>query len=329
MPGIKRGIKHITGAADLAPEGGLGSWVSDAAREKFMAAYERVFALWPQPYEEFDIETATATTRVHAYRPHPGGEPVVLLAGGGSNAATWYPHVAALAKDGPVYGIDMPGDANPSVPRAPMTPPESCAAWLDELLAQLSARPAHLVGFSYGGWIAMNQAIRAPGRVASITLLDPAGLTRLDARFWWWLYISGLATLTPRPLRRRLARWLDNPSMMEPALMTLMWAGIRGYRAQPKFPDVLTDDQLRAITVPVLLITGARSALITPAQARDRGSLMPQAEVAIVPGSHGGFNRIDELNDRIAAFIKAQATDKQAAQPARPPTIARPRRVGK
>ena len=40
---------------------------------------------------------------------------------------------------------------------------------------------------------------------------------------------------------------------------------------------------------------------------------MPHAEVAIVPGSHGGFNRIDELNDRIAAFIKAQATDKQAA----------------
>ena len=100
--------------------------------------------------------------------------------------------------------------------------------------------------------------------------------------------------------------------------MTLMWAGIRGYRAEPKFPGVLTDDELRAITVPVLLITGARSALITPPQARDRGSLMPHAEVAIVPGSHGGFNRIDELNDRITAFIKAQATGKQAAQPTRP-----------
>ncbi|MGH3122065.1 MAG: hypothetical protein ACRDND_13710 [Streptosporangiaceae bacterium] len=47
----------------------------------------------------------------------------------------------------------------------------------------------------------MNQAIRAPARVASITLLDPAGLTRLDARFWWWFTISGLATLTPMPLR--------------------------------------------------------------------------------------------------------------------------------
>jgi hypothetical protein len=46
---------------------------------------------------------------------------------------------------------------------------------------------------------------------------------------------------------------------------------------------------------------------------------MPDAQVAIVPGSHGGFNRITELNDRIAAFIQAQATGKQAAQPAPPP----------
>jgi len=304
----------------LAPKGELGSWVSEAAREKYMAAYERAFVLWPQPCEEFDIETATATTRVHAYRPHPDGPPVVLLTGAGFNASGWYPHVAALAKHHPVYGIDMPGDPNPSIPRALMTPPASCAAWLDELLAQLSDRPAHLVGVSYGGWVAMNQAIRAPARVASITLLDPAGLTKLDARFWWWLSISGLATLTPMPLRRHLARWLDNQVMLERELMTLMWAGIRGYRMEPKFPAILTDDELRAITVPVLLITGARSALITPKQAHDRASLMQHTDVAIVPGSHGGFNRIDELNDRIAAFIEAQATDKQAAQPTLPPT---------
>ena len=176
------------------------------------------------------------------------------------------------------------------------------------------------MGYSYGGWVAMNQAIRAPERVASITLLDPAGLTKLDARFWWWLSISGLASMTPMPLRRRLARWLDSPAMVEPKLMTLMWAGIRGYRMEPKFPGILTDDDLRAITVPVLLITGARSALITPAQARDRASRMPHAEVAVVPGSHGGFNRINALNDRIAVFIEAQATGKQAAQPTGPPT---------
>jgi pimeloyl-ACP methyl ester carboxylesterase len=317
------GLKRITGAADLASEGKPGSWTDDAARERFMAAYGRAFALWPQPCEESDVETATATTRVHAYRPHPAGDTVVLLTGAGFNASSWYPHVAALAEDGPVYGIDMPGDPNPSVARALMTPPENCAAWLDELLGKLSDSPVHLVGFSYGGWIAMNQAIRAPGQVASITLLDPAGLTKLDARFWFWLSISGLACLTPMPLRRRLARWLDSPAMAEQELVPLMWAGIRGYHAEPKFPGVLTDDELRAISVPALLVTGARSSLLTPAEARARGSLMPHAEVTVVPGSHGGFSRIDELNNRITAFIKAHATSKHAAQPAQPPAAER------
>ncbi len=50
---------------------------------------------------------------------------------------------------------------------------------------------------------------------------------------------------------------------------------------------------------------------------------MPHAEVVIVPGSHGGFNRIDELNDRIAAFIKAHSTDVQVAPPAQLPAASR------
>jgi pimeloyl-ACP methyl ester carboxylesterase len=250
---------------------------------------------------------------VHAFRPNRDGTAVVLLSGAGFNASMWYPHVEALGENHPVYGVDMPGDPNPSVARALLTPPEDCAAWLDDLLSQLSDRPAHLVGASYGGWVAMNQALRAPARVASVTLLDPAGLTKLDARFWWWLNISGLASLTPMPLRRRLGRWLDNPAMLEQELMTLMWAGIRGYRMEPKFPGVLTDDQLGAIQVPILLITGARSALITPAQARDRAARLPNAEVAIVPGSHGHFNRTAELNDRISAFIDAHSEIRPSA----------------
>lgn len=112
------------------------------------------------------------------------------------------------------------------------------------------------------------------------------------------------------PLRRHLARWLDSPAMLHQELMTLMWAGTRGYHAEPKFPGVLTDGELRAIAVPALLVTGARSALLTPAEARARGNLMPHAEIAIVPGSHGGFNRADELNDRITAFIRDQAVGK-------------------
>jgi pimeloyl-ACP methyl ester carboxylesterase len=120
------------------------------------------------------------------------------------------------------------------------------------------------------------------------------------------------------PLRRRLARWLDSPAMLQQELMTLMWAGSRGYRMEPKFPAILTDDELRQVDVPALLITGARSALLTPKEARRRGSLMPHAQVVIVPGSHGGFSRIDELNNRMATFIDAQDAAGQARQEAQP-----------
>jgi pimeloyl-ACP methyl ester carboxylesterase len=164
----------------------------------------------------------------------------------------------------------------------------------------------------------MNQAVRAPGRVASVTLLDPAGLTMPGARFFRWLTLTGLATLTPMPLRRRLARRLDAPAMLEPEQMTLMWAGIRGYRMEPKKPRTLTDGELRAITVPALLVTGDRSALISPAEARERASHMPDVEVAAIPGSHGGFRDMSDLNARIAAFISAHAEGSQAAQPAAP-----------
>jgi hypothetical protein len=96
------------------------------------------------------------------------------------------------------------------------------------------------------------------------TLLDPAGLAAMDRRFWWWFYIRGLAALAPRPLRRRLAAWLGEPTPAENEIIAAMWAGIRTYRMEPKFPDVLTDDELRRIRVPALLLTGWRSALISP-----------------------------------------------------------------
>ena len=106
-----------------APKGEPGSWVNEAAREKFMAAYEGAFALWPQPFEEFDVETATTTTRVHAYRPQPDGPPIVLLTGAGYNASAWYPHVAALA----AHGARSTGSTCPAIripaSRAPRSRP--------------------------------------------------------------------------------------------------------------------------------------------------------------------------------------------------------------
>ncbi|MCL2582453.1 MAG: alpha/beta fold hydrolase [Streptosporangiales bacterium] len=282
-----------------------GAFVSDRAREKFLTAYDRAIALWPRPRDEFDVETDVATTHVIRHGPRDG-EPVVLLSGAGFNASNWYGTAAALGTAGyQVFGVDTPGDPNRSVARAAITPPATMAAWLDQVLGTLGDRPAHLVGLSYGGWISLNQAVRAPRRVASVTALDPAGLTPLSERFWLWLMLNGLASLAPGFARKRLAVWMGSPFMAVPEMMAVMWAGIRSYRMEPKFPGMLTDDELGSIAVPVLLLTGSRSALIRPGQARDRARLLPRGEAVVIPGSHGGFDREDTLNGLITAFLSA------------------------
>ena len=149
------GIKRITGAAGPAPDGEPGSWVSDAAREMFhggLPAGLRAVAAARHGVRCRDGDRDHPRTRLPAALGRVPGRCCSLVPG--ATQRPWAVHAAALAGDGPVYGIDMPRVRESQRPaRALLTPPASCAAWLDELLGKLSDRPAHLVGFSYGGWV--------------------------------------------------------------------------------------------------------------------------------------------------------------------------------
>ncbi|MBD0735859.1 hypothetical protein BGM09_22455 [Streptomyces sp. CBMA29] len=67
----------------------------------------------------------------------------------------------------------------------------------------------HLVGSSYGGWLALNQAHRRSDRLASVALLDPGGLEKVGLRFFVWIVASLFATLAPKASRPRPAAWLE------------------------------------------------------------------------------------------------------------------------
>lgn len=71
----------------------------------------------------------------------------------------------------------------------------------------------------------------------SVTALDPGGLEKVSARFIWLMYLNGLAGLTPPPLRRRLAVWLDNRVLLVPELRKVLLAGAWAFRTRRPAPS--------------------------------------------------------------------------------------------
>ncbi|MFD5295443.1 alpha/beta fold hydrolase [Streptomyces mutabilis] len=294
----------------------VGRYVSDAWRDRYFAACDAVFALGAPAVAEQDVETSFGTTHVYRYEPDdPAARsrtPVVLVHGAGSCSAMWYPNTPALSAERPVYALDTPGDPGRSVQREPIHQPERAAQWLDETLDGLGLDRVHLVGTSYGGWLALNQAHRAPERLASVTLLDPGGLEKVGLRFFVWIFAGFFATFAPKALRPRLAAWLDQPVLVMPELRTMIRTGVRAYRIRRPAPLPLSEAELTAIRTPLYLVLGKRSLLLHPERQRERvPRLIPGARAEIVTGTGHGpqIDHAEDVNRRMLAFMASVPTD--------------------
>ncbi|WP_107121564.1 alpha/beta fold hydrolase [Streptomyces yokosukanensis] len=290
----------------------VGRFVSDIWRERYFAACDALYALGAPASWEGDVETSFGTTHVYRYDPEdPAARertPVVLVHGAGSCSAMWYPNTPALGAERPVYAIDTPGDPGRSVQRAPIHEPEHAAQWLDETLAGLGLGQVHLLGSSYGGWLALNQAHRAPERLASVTLLDPGGLEKVGLRFFVWIFASLFATFAPKSLRPRLASWLEQPVLVVPELRTMIRTGVRAYRIRRPVPQPLTEAELCTISTPLYLVLGRRSLLLHPDRQVERvPRLIPGARAEIISRTGHGpqIDHAELTNRRMLDFMDA------------------------
>ncbi|MFF2041136.1 alpha/beta fold hydrolase [Kitasatospora sp. NPDC058170] len=288
---------------------GVGRFVSEEARTRYLRAYDRAMRLWPGPREELDVGTAYGTVRVHRTGA-PAGEPIVLLHGHAGHASNWHPQIAALGERHPLYAIDTLDDPGRSVQRAAAPGGRENAAWLGEVLAALALERVHLVGLSYGGWLALNQAVHAPERLASIAPLDPGGIEKVPARFYAHMAAGLPAMLAPRPLRPALGRLLANPALGAPPEMTApLMLGMRTYKPATRPPaPVFTDAQLRSVRLPALVLIGRRSALLRPRRALERvTALIPGVQAEIVARAGHGLNleRPGFVNERLLRFVAA------------------------
>ena len=104
------------------------------------------------------------------YSTAGAGEPVVLIHGLGLDAAMWDPQWPVLQRAFRAIRYDVRGFGDSTLPQGPY----SHSADLLELLDYLDARPAHVVGLSMGGQLALRFALEHPDAVRSLALIDAA-----------------------------------------------------------------------------------------------------------------------------------------------------------
>jgi pimeloyl-ACP methyl ester carboxylesterase len=271
----------------------------------YLAAYDAAMKSWPVPYEEMEIPTRFGMTHVVASGPKDA-PPLVLLHGYMATLTMWAPNIADFSKDYRVFAVDVMGQPSKSIPDEPIQNAADYVAWLTATLNGLRLDRISLIGMSYGGWLALNYALTASERVEKLALLSPAGsLLPLVRQF----RLRGMPmVLFPTHVTvNSFMRWLgiDNSSACE-----LTYLGLKHFRMPPETlritPTAFSDDQLRAMRVPTLLLMGEDEVIYDPAAALERGRrLVPDFRGELVPGSSHDmcFSQHQIVDARLLDFL--------------------------
>ena len=155
--------------------------VPDTEIDAFITRFQSEFAANNTSDEgaEAAVEPTLVTVGTHTLRVHDLGTgdatPLVLIHGFGGDLKNWMLNHAALAHGRRVIAFDLPGHGGSSKDVGPGTL-EFFADVTAQMLDHFNLSRVHVMGHSLGGGIALTLARTAPGRVASLSLIAPAGL---------------------------------------------------------------------------------------------------------------------------------------------------------
>ncbi|MBW0104683.1 alpha/beta fold hydrolase [Pseudonocardia sp. KRD291] len=263
---------------------------ADPAREvEFDAAYRELMDRWPIAVTPRTLTSPFGRTHVHIAGAADAPS-LVLLHGGGMTSASWFAVVGPLAERYRVYAVDRIGDAGRSVHEGrPIRSGDDQLVWLSTVLDGIgvdASAAAHLCGHSTGAHLALRFALRQPGRVRSVTLLDPpsvfAGLRNS--------YLVHAAPMLVRPTEVRVGRFLDwetAPGGLDRTVRRLYVQAGAHFPSSPIVPDRRPrESDLRSLGVPAHVLLAERSrchdAAAVAATAR---RLFADATVDVLPGA--------------------------------------------
>jgi pimeloyl-ACP methyl ester carboxylesterase len=304
----------VSGALWLGRDVSVAFFKTEAAEARYMAAYDAVLAKWPVAYEEITVPTRLGATHVIA-SGSADAPPLVLLHAAMATAAVWRPNVEALSEHFRVYAVDIVGQGGRTVASRKIESRRDYADWLNEVFDALGIARASVVGNSYGGFIALNQAAMAPERIDRVVLISPAGgFVSIMPVFRSMIYQALKGMLLgvfraggPRPdLPAIVAHGVGFNEEDEDWLALGRQLMDGSQRINMIMPAVFSDAELGAIRAPTLLLIAEHEILYEPQSTLSTAmTRMPGLEGEIVPGAHhlAAMAQPEAVNARIVEFL--------------------------
>jgi pimeloyl-ACP methyl ester carboxylesterase len=230
------------------------------------------------------------------YEIHGRGRPLVLLHGGlHTIGLSFGPLIGPLSATRQVIAVELQGHGHTADTARPMTI-GALAGDVVALLDQLGIERADLFGFSLGGLVACEVAVRFPGRVGKL-INASADPYRPPGRESAPLDDERL------PTQADFQEWHDEYDKAAPDPAHFAEFAARVTAMVHEYP-AWTAAQLRALATPALLIFGDRDFSPLPDVAELYG-LLPDAQLAVLPGAThvGVLRRPAELLALITPFL--------------------------
>jgi pimeloyl-ACP methyl ester carboxylesterase len=202
---------------------------------------------------------------IHYLDQYPEGSPIVLLLHGlGSCGESWGYQFPALGEAGfRAIAPDFPGFGNSNYPGGG-TSIAAIAGSLVQLLRSLGAEPAHVVGISMGGTVALQMALDAPNWVKKLILVNTfAQLRPKSASVWTYFAVRYLLVHTlglPAQAKAVAGRIFPQPQqddLRRELVRQICQADPRGYRAAMRaLARFNVRQRLREIRCDTLVVSG-------------------------------------------------------------------------
>lgn len=217
----------------------------------------------------------------------------MLLHGSGTDTSVWAGDVVAWSPHFRVHAVDLIGEPGLSAPSRPPLDSDAIALWLDDVFLGLGLDHAAVVGMSLGGWIALDHALRRPGRITQLVLLCPGGIGRQTRGR---VAATSLFALLGPWGRRRSAATVSGLPFDSPILDDVV-ATFGSFRPRTEKLPVFGDDALRSLGMPTLVVVGARDVMFDSADtARRVRATVPAADVRVLPESgHAVLGQTDTI----------------------------------